>query len=362
MSFNNTPFGHDGSTNAQRLANFHHIQQLTLQNRILKARQQNLFYKTQLGQLIIDSSRSVTNQHAQPQLDRMAQPPHSILHEQRPPYKNEILNAPILESKSARLVQSVRDGSHQRMIVEQDIHLQPVTHRGDLGLEQTTSTTSRLESFPEPSFSLPNRTMPQKAFQLENSSSYHKVLGALAKELEVFVDDTSNLLQKETSESLSKDQKAQKAQREESKQNRQNIESLLKKQNATMRLPLWRHKLAGILNPPKSQIIGGSRLFRCVVLSVIAMIIRPSLTISGRELKRMQTFRKEFDKTLIIVLESISDWLGKIVQLPITSIVQDETIDFSSKEGFSVGSTVPFKSRMVQLKVSKSLQLQVDNI
>ncbi len=183
--------------------------------------------------------------------------------------------------------------------------------------------------------------------------SFHNVTqqySAFVHDLDSKIEYNSKLLLRDKLQSLPKDQQLQRAKREESKQSRQNIELLLKKQQSSYKLPLWRHKLLGYSDPPKILILGGARLLRCIVRTLISLIIRPALASHHREMEKREIYRKEFDKTVLLILDTLGDWLGKAIQLPVSSIVHDDSIDFSVNNGF-VGTGLPFRSRAIQLKV-----------
>jgi hypothetical protein len=92
--------------------------------------------------------------------------------------------------------------------------------------------------------------------------------------------------------------------------------------NAPPVMPLWRHKLNGRPDPPKETILKGVRLLRLIVRAVLILFIKPNLSILRRKLNARENERKDLQKSLKLVAESFDDWLGKLVQLPVSSVAQ----------------------------------------
>ena len=87
-------------------------------------------------------------------------------------------------------------------------------------------------------------------------------------------------------------------------------------------MPLWRHKLEGRLDPPAELILKGVRLFRVIARSILYLIVKPTVTRIKRIIVVRERERKELQKTLNIAAGGLGDWIGKIVQLPVSSIAQ----------------------------------------
>lgn len=98
--------------------------------------------------------------------------------------------------------------------------------------------------------------------------------------------------------------------------------------------------------------MNSGRLFRVVVRSIIGMIIRPQHEIYRRRSQQLEGNKRSFERALQVMLESIADWMGRTVQLPVSSIVTDLSLDFDTKDSYVAGSANNLKSRMLQLKVS----------
>lgn len=87
-------------------------------------------------------------------------------------------------------------------------------------------------------------------------------------------------------------------------------------------MPLWRHRLNGRHDPPPETVLRGRRLFRLIAKAVMYMFIKPTVAVIRRKLNARESHRKDLQKTLRLLAGAFDDWLGKIVQLPVTSIVQ----------------------------------------
>jgi hypothetical protein len=100
-------------------------------------------------------------------------------------------------------------------------------------------------------------------------------------------------------------------------------------------LPLWRYRLlygnnASLPSQATSniRIMRCKALFKCIVYALRSLIIGPQLAILQQKKFVCEKKKKEFARSLRIYMEGIEDWLTKSIQLPITSIVEDHSLDF----------------------------------
>lgn len=142
-----------------------------------------------------------------------------------------------------------------------------------------------------------------------------KILSSLAETMTQTVTENVDTLKK-----LSAARKKQLAPTEKAKHRAENFIKI--SANTPVMMPLWRHKLNGRVDPPKESILKGARLFRLVVRSLVLLIIKPLVQNLKRKLTLRERQRKELQKSLRIVSSSLDDWLGKIVQLPLSSVTQ----------------------------------------
>lgn len=159
---------------------------------------------------------------------------------------------------------------------------------------------------------LPNMpTIPKNKEPREDA----KILSSLAENMTQTVTENVDTLKKMTAARKKQVPAAEKAKRK--------TEHLIKvSANAPVVMPLWRHKLNGRMDPPPEAILKGARLFRLIVKSLLMLIIKPIVQSLKRKLSLRERQRKELQKSLRIVAGSLDDWLGKIVQLPVSTITQ----------------------------------------
>jgi hypothetical protein len=322
---------------------------LSLQSRLLNAKRDNLRYKQELGRSIIQQQQYYADQSALPDPNNI-----SSLRQVAPSSQN-IQDLRVAGSLSARnyLPQqsqvpfSGRANGEERM-----------SARGESGNGYMSTV---------PPLKLPGKLLENKMHSQEtrysqdddssNSTSsltnpfHHMRLNHLNENLNQIVEDNKKAIENDKTKLLPKAKQKQQEKKNANYQARQDIESLLKKNGQTTKIPLWRHRLQGTLNPPRELIMGGKKLFRAIALSVIAMLIGPARTVYLKKAEKREMNSKEFVKTLQIVTDGVDDWMSKLVQLPIASIVHDDGVDFDPKESFVNGSTSAFRNRMIQLKV-----------
>lgn len=111
----------------------------------------------------------------------------------------------------------------------------------------------------------------------------------------------------------------------EEKQKRQKLklqmDSLLQGQNLNI-LPLWRHRLRGTINPKPEEVLKGKSMFRVAYYMVMHFYVKPRLSVQNR---KAQTKSSEMDsllKSLLLFIDNTSHWLGKLIKIPISSIIQ----------------------------------------
>jgi hypothetical protein len=141
-----------------------------------------------------------------------------------------------------------------------------------------------------------------------------KLLDTLAESMTKTVADSGTVLKKLNAKK-NRVPAAEKAKRK--------VDQLIKiSANAPAVMPLWRHKLNGRLDPPPETILKGKRLLRLIVRVVLYMFVRPTVAVMRRKLNAREVDRKDLQKTLKLLAGSFDDWLGKLVQLPVTSVAQ----------------------------------------
>ena len=107
------------------------------------------------------------------------------------------------------------------------------------------------------------------------------------------------------------------------------------------KMPLWRHKNNGNYQPPPEMIMPIRRVFRVVLLVLMKLCFKPWVAIQKRRRETKEKERKALNRTLQMHTEPVNDWLGNILKIPLSSLMRDNEMDFSSST----------KHRIMQLKV-----------
>jgi len=118
--------------------------------------------------------------------------------------------------------------------------------------------------------------------------------------------------------------------------------------------PLWRHKLKGNHNPLPEHIMKGKQLFRVVGRMVLDFYVKPMLSLQLKQQLRKHLDADALYKNILLFLDSCGIWIGRAVKLPISSIIQDNTLNFCPVERNIMrrrGRATNLQGRMLQLKV-----------
>lgn len=144
-----------------------------------------------------------------------------------------------------------------------------------------------------------------------------KMLSTLAENMAQTVSDNTDALKKITAA------RKKIAQAPNAEKTKKKIEQMIKvNANAPAVMPLWRHKLNGRHDPPPETVLKGIRLFRLVARSLLNFVVKPIVASVKHQLVVRESGRKDLQKTLKIVAGGIDDWIGKLVQLPVSSVAQ----------------------------------------
>jgi hypothetical protein len=336
-------------SNSLPMSNFN--QAILLQNRIVQARKRNILFKQnivaqlavgvphRLRQPVNNSSESILKSQDYEFNEKIKSVSPSTKHTHFP--SNEENNyrkddIPVTSTKPN--IQRIIPSSRENVV--------------DEGIEASVLSTQNNNHFMAKN--IQNQSLIISSLQLEK----------IAKEAESsclnhqkYLEDLDKLHQ--TAKNTNDKSRRKAKLKEENKKDREKIQSLLSNQKHiesvdSMAKPLWRHKLLGNHTPPKATIISGRKLFRVIAWSVVVMIISPLNLVYQRKKKKAESSRRELDKSLRIMLESFAEWMGKVVQLPLVSIVQDSTLNFDFSEPSAMNSA-GLRSRLLQFKVRKFL-------
>jgi len=90
-------------------------------------------------------------------------------------------------------------------------------------------------------------------------------------------------------------------------------------------------------------------LWRAITRVLIQIVYRPCLLILKNKLRIKAREMRDYTETLNIIAGSMDEWLSKLVQLPLASIVQEKGFQFDPEE--VAFNAQPLRIRMLQLKV-----------
>jgi hypothetical protein len=137
------------------------------------------------------------------------------------------------------------------------------------------------------------------------------------------LDSKLNLLDQNKMTEAEREQK--KKLKMEEKQKRQKLklqmDSLIRGQILNI-LPRWRHRLRGNWNPKPEEILKGKSLFRVGYLMVMYFYVKPRHAIQHRKAQTKSSEMDSFLKSLLLLIDNTGHWIGKLIKLPISSIIQ----------------------------------------
>ena len=108
-------------------------------------------------------------------------------------------------------------------------------------------------------------------------------------------------------------------------ENKNEIVSLLEARSEevlSFPMPAWRHKLAGNNNPAPAMVLRGKSLFRVAAMVVLHFYAKPILNVRRRRREGKNVMLKEFSQSTKLFFDICSSWVGKKVQIPLSSILK----------------------------------------
>lgn len=159
------------------------------------------------------------------------------------------------------------------------------------------------------------------------------------------------------------DRKAMEKRRIEEEKNRrreanEKVRKILAKyEKDAQKMPLWKHRARGSMNPPPSVIIKGKSLFRAIAKTVLVLYCKPYMHIYKRKKATRQAEREFLEKTLLLYSASCDKWIAKVVRIPLISLENDTSVDLDFKphsmfdlfNAHNKRAAVQLKVRMVAL-------------
>lgn len=201
----------------------------------------------------------------------------------------------------------------------------------------TAENTTQITTAPPPEQSKPSKPSP-RALQSQQPVPHQpssnpdalqcrKKLQDLTDNMKkVHLDNQTTLDKTSSTTSAAQVENEKKEKKVARLENKERIESLLKHtESKPMRMPLWRHRFLKndpLYNPPPELILKGKSLWRTIVTAMIGLYFKPMLVTNKRKLRMKDKQKADLLRNLLIYSETVGEWTGKLVQLPIASIIQ----------------------------------------
>ena len=109
---------------------------------------------------------------------------------------------------------------------------------------------------------------------------------------------------------------------------RAKIDSLLNNDKLEFKIPRWRHELNGNKNPKSEQILKGKSLFRLVARLVLYFYAKPIVRVRIMRIMGRDALKEDFTKSILLSLDTCASWLTALTKVPLSSIVQVNSICF----------------------------------
>lgn len=116
-------------------------------------------------------------------------------------------------------------------------------------------------------------------------------------------------------------------------------------------LPLWRHRLKGVHDPPARLVLKGASLLRVIVQSLILLVIKPHKHILNRKLGSRKAEKQFLHKNLLLYTTSLDHFVCRCVRIPLMSLMDDSLdLEFKPQSRFDL-TNARNKRNVLQLKV-----------
>lgn len=181
-----------------------------------------------------------------------------------------------------------------------------------------------------------------------------------SKSLDAIINDNKKSLSQKFGVSNMKQKDALKKEHDQTKRNILAIvESMDTKAKAINKIPRWKHKLHGNINPSRSEIVGGKGLLRAIAWGIIVLMIRNRIFVRKRKFLIREKQMSELKLNLAFYADSCSAWFAKLVNVPFVSIENDSYLDFAQNRKKKLPEKVA-NLKLIQFKVR--LRAVVSNI
>lgn len=348
---------------------------LQVQHRLLKARQTNAIAKQTLVRNLYLNNQNGTQQHWQQQQQQQPYNAPSYPQPYAPPpqqpqssYNNNVdlssIPAPIPRNQTPddSYVQLSGPGPQQSQsdqVRPQQKQQQEEEQEGEQNQQQEQKSSTQLSRPRESDHPTP---IPKQDLLQSPSLTAEK-----KKDESVSMDDKQKLvaltklinakvlsIDKSLIETMDPGDFKHVARQDAINRNKKMLEDLQQKGDGLNAMPRWRHHINGVLNPPSHLVIKGKRLWRLVVRGLLLLFIKPLVSSRKKKLQKKLDQEEELAVSISGCKDSCEEWLGRVVKLPLSTAVQDETVDFPLAESSSYQfnkNKVAVKTGLLQLKV-----------
>lgn len=317
------------------------LQMMDMQLRILRAREANVKHKQALAQQILVHRQQPSPYYPQPQPQLPANYP--FLYQQPVPmhYPAAPANPP---SAGISLSSSSRFSSKEEMEEEALISRQsyrpiarsstdnllkgPAEGQQQIVEEEVRPRQQKMDMYRPPAPSLP-APLPRRVNN--RSDIAFDSLEQLSRQLTEAVEATGQQLSTDQEVQLPGKKRKHRKERRRDAPPRAPVPLPSDEINTKAEeiLPRWKHRLYhNNPNPPLQNIMKSGRLFRTIAWSLCVLVTGPLLEIYRRRGKYRDREKREFKHTLSLFIETLDDWIGRLIQLPLSSMVEDSSLDF----------------------------------
>eukprot|EP00603_Paraphysomonas_imperforata_P011387 CAMPEP_0114453712 /NCGR_PEP_ID=MMETSP0104-20121206/2192_1 /TAXON_ID=37642 ORGANISM="Paraphysomonas imperforata, Strain PA2" /NCGR_SAMPLE_ID=MMETSP0104 /ASSEMBLY_ACC=CAM_ASM_000202 /LENGTH=849 /DNA_ID=CAMNT_0001626043 /DNA_START=129 /DNA_END=2678 /DNA_ORIENTATION=- len=114
------------------------------------------------------------------------------------------------------------------------------------------------------------------------------------------------------------------------------IDSLLNNENLEFKIPRWKHIQNGNMDPKPEQILKGKSLFRMAAYLVLYFYAKPMVRVRVMRIMGRDMLKEDLTKATLLSLDTCASWLTSAIKIPLISIMQDLTLNFSALQNKDV--------------------------
>lgn len=301
---------------------------LELQNKIIASRQENVKLKQFLIQKQNQKKSEVESHYQrQKQVDLNLAQAQQFLSRQD---MSDELSSPLYPPLPDKLAEKNKS-NHS---LKESVNIQPQNNTNRVNSPHSINNyiKSEMESMEAQSVDIDRMSNRSKTPQVRKNRNRNKVEDEnITNELKNFanlmnkvvIDENSsnNTMMTSTENNKDVEEKLLMEEKRKRKEARENVASFLEAKSFN-KMPLWRHKLLGINDPPVEQILKGKALFRLLVRIVLDLYVKPFMLVRKKRLDRKVFDSSDMSKKLLLFMDGCDGWLAKAVRTPLLSVLQ----------------------------------------